>query len=88
MTATSERAAALSRKMKPLSTVLLKKNRKHSVADVLEFSNAPPVNPDFSRLTDNKTVYNKRWGSMTFWRWSAWRLYLVRCWRGFCIPSS
>ena len=66
MTATRKRAAALSRKMKPLSAILTKKNRKHSVADVLEFSTDPPVNPDFSRLTDNKTVSNKCWGSITF----------------------
>ena len=66
MTATRERAAALSQKMKPLSAVLPKKNRKHSVADVPDFSTAPPVNPNFSRLTDNKTVSNKRWGSITF----------------------
>ena len=66
MTATCERAAALLRKLKPLSAVLPKKNRKHSVADVPDFSTSPTVNPDFSRLTDNKTVSNKRWGSITF----------------------
>ena len=66
MTATCERAAALSRKMEPLSAVLPKKNRKLSVADVPEFSNGPPVNPDFSCLTDNTTVSNKRWDSITF----------------------
>ena len=37
MTATHEHAAALSRKMKPLSAVLPKKNWKHSVADVVIF---------------------------------------------------
>ena len=66
MTATREGAAALSRKLKPLSAVLTKKNQKHSVADVPEFSSAPPVNLDFSDLTDNKTVSNKCWGSITF----------------------
>ena len=66
MTATRESAAALSRKLKPLSAVLPKKNRKHSVADMPEFSTATAINPDFSRLTDNKTVSNKRWGSITF----------------------
>ena len=66
MTATCERAAALLRKMKPFSAVLPKKNRKHSVADVPDFATAPPFNPDFSRLTDNKTVSSKRWGSITF----------------------
>ena len=66
MTATRELAAALSRKMKPFSAVLPKKNRKHSIADVPEFSTAPLVNSNFSHLTDNKTVSNKRWGSITF----------------------
>ena len=66
MTAVCEHAAALSRKLKPLSAVPPKKNRKHSVADVPEFSTAPPVNPDFSRPTDTKTISNKRWSSITF----------------------
>ena len=44
-------AATLSRKMRPFSAVLPKKNRKHSVADVPDFFTTPPVNPDFSRLT-------------------------------------
>ena len=56
MTATRKRAVALSWKMKPLSAVLPKKNRKRSVADVPEFSTAPPINHDFSRLTNNKTL--------------------------------
>ena len=66
MCATRERAVALSRRLQPLSAILPKKNRKHSVADVPDFSSAPTVNPDFSCLTDNKTVSNKRWGSITF----------------------
>ena len=66
MTATREHTAALSWKMKPLSAVLPKKNRKHSVADIPNFAAAPPVNPDFSCLTNNKTVSRKRWGSNTF----------------------
>ena len=47
MTAMRERAAALSRNMTSLSAVLPKKNRIHSIADVTQFSYAPPVNPDF-----------------------------------------
>ena len=66
MAATRECAAALSRKLKPLSAVLPKKNRKHSVADIPDFATALPVNPGFSRLTNNKTVSSKRWGSITF----------------------
>ena len=55
-----------SRKLKLLSVVLLKKNRKRTVADKPEFSTAPAVNPDFSLLTENKFVSNKHWGSITF----------------------
>ena len=66
LTAARERAAALSWKMKPLLAVLPKKNRKRSVAELTDFSTSPPVNPDFSPLTDNKTVSSKRWGSITF----------------------
>ena len=60
MIATCERT--MSQKMKLLSAVLPKKNWKHSVADVLHFSTALPINPNFSLLTSNKTVSNKRWG--------------------------
>ena len=84
MTATRKRAAALSRKMKPLSAILTKKNRKHSVADVPEFSTNPPVNPDFSRLTDNKTVSNKRWGSITFLEMNR----MVDVWHSVTIEAS
>ena len=66
MTVTREHAAALSRKLKPLSAVLPKKNRKHSVANVPNFATAPPVNSGFSRPTNNKTVSSNRWGSITF----------------------
>ena len=47
MTATRECTAALSRNMKSLSAVLPKKNRMHSIADVTQFSYAPPVDPVF-----------------------------------------
>ena len=56
MDATHERAVNLSRKLKPLSALLPKKNRKQSVADEPEFSTASAVNLDFSRLTENKSV--------------------------------
>ena len=56
MTAACDRTAALSQKMNPPLAVLPKKNRKHSVADVT----------DFSRLSNNKTVSSKHWGSITF----------------------
>ena len=63
---TRERTVNLSHTLKPLSAVFPKKNRKHAVVDEPEFSIAPAVNPDFSRLTENKSVSNKRWGSITF----------------------
>ena len=66
MTAARERAAALSRKMNLLLAVLPKKNWKQLVTDVTDFATALPVNPDFSRLTDNKTVSSMHWGSITF----------------------
>ena len=56
MTATHERPAALSQNMKSLSAVLPKRNRIPSVADVTQFSYAPPVDSEFSRHIDNKTV--------------------------------
>ena len=83
LTATSERAAALSRNMKNISAVLPKKNRITPIADVTQFSYAPPVDPDFSRLIDNKTVSNERWGSITFLGMERMERLYRSSWRGF-----
>ena len=88
MTATRELAAALSRKLKPLSAVRPKKNQNHSVADVPDFATALPVNPDFSHLTDNKTVFSKHWGSITFLGMDLMECVSSRYWRGFHSPSG
>ena len=61
-----DRAASLARHSKLMSAVLPKKVRRYTVADSLHFSVAQPINPDFARLYGNKTVSNKRWGSVTF----------------------
>ena len=49
-----------------MSAVLPKEVRKHAVSDAQHFSAAQPLNPDFARLCGNKSVSNKRWGSVTF----------------------
>ena len=61
-----DRAAALGRRSKPLSSVLPKKIRRYAVANSQDFSVAQPINPDFACLFGNKGVSNKRWGSVTF----------------------
>ena len=61
-----ERAVALTRCSKPLSAVLPKKVRRYTIADSQYFSVAQPINPDFTRLCENKVVSKKCWGYVTF----------------------
>ena len=58
MNDTRDRAVTLSHKLKPMSTVLPKKNWKHTVADELEFSTALAVNLDLFR--QNTYLQNKK----------------------------
>ena len=63
---TQDRSAKLARESKPVHRVLPLKRRMFAVAD--EPDNATPllVNPDFSRLTANKTITNTSAGSISF----------------------
>ena len=63
---TRERAAILAKASKPLAAILPKKRRLHMVAGAPIFSTPLPLNPDFSRLAENKSVARKRMGSVTF----------------------
>ena len=56
---THERAATLAKNSKPLAAILTKKRRLHSVAEAPNFSAPLPLNPDFSRLAENKSVSRK-----------------------------
>ena len=63
---TSERAATLTKRLKPLSAVLPKKRRLHNVEDALDFATLLTLKPDFSRLAENKSISTKRMSSVTF----------------------
>ena len=63
---TRERAATLAKNSKPLAAILPKKRRLHTIADAPNFSSPLPLNPDFSRLAENKSISRKRMGSVTF----------------------
>ena len=57
---------SLARRLKPLSSLLPKKRHLHSVADEPEFTSPQVLNPDFSRLVDNKSILNCRMSSVSF----------------------
>ena len=63
---TRDCAATLAKGTKPLSAILLKKHRLQSVADEPDFATPLTVNPDFSRLTENKTISIKCLGTVSF----------------------
>ena len=63
---TQERAAKLAKQSKALSTILPQKRRLFDVADEPEFATPLSLNPNFSRLTGNKTVSKKRMCSVSF----------------------
>ena len=63
---TRDCTANLAKRTKPLSSILPKKRRLQSMADELEFASPQVLNPDFSRLTENKTISNKRLGMVSF----------------------
>ena len=59
-------ADTLAKTSKPLSSILPRHRRSHSVADVADFNAPLSLNSDFSRLAENKTVSTKRAGTITF----------------------
>ena len=63
---TCDSAATLAKGTKPLSAILPKKRRLQSVMDEPDFATPLMVNPDFSRLAENKTISNKRLGTVSF----------------------
>ena len=62
----ADRAAALHRRSKLLSAILLRKIHRYAVADQPLFAAPLPVNQSFSRLSGAAAVGSKRWGSVTF----------------------
>ena len=62
----ADRVAALHRRSKPVSAVLLHKIRRYAVADQPLFAVPQPLYPSFSRLAGAAAVGSKRWGSVTF----------------------
>ena len=56
---TRELAATLAKGSKPLLAVLPKKRRLHNVADAPGFATPLTLNPDFSRLVENKSTSKK-----------------------------
>ena len=66
MTDVRERAAVIAKGTKPLSAILPKRHRSHSVADVADFTTPLAVNPDFSQLTENKSISTERVGTVSF----------------------
>ena len=63
---TQDRSAKLARESKPVHRVLLFKRRIFAVADEPDYTTLLLVNPDFSRLTANKTIAKTRAGSISF----------------------
>ena len=59
-------ASTLAEESKPLSAILPKWRRSHSVADVPDFTTPLAVNPDFSLLAENKAISNKCLGTVSF----------------------
>ena len=68
---TRQHAAKLAKWSKALSTILPKKSRLHNIVDEPGFATPLSLNPDFSRLTDNKTISKKRMGSVSFFKLGA-----------------
>ena len=64
--ATRDRDANLAKGTKQLSSILPKKRRLQSVADEPKFGTPQVLNPDFSRLPENKTISNKRLSTVSF----------------------
>ena len=62
----SVRAEALARRTKPLSHVLPRRSRKYAVADDPLYASSLPVNPSLAQLAGARTVWSKRWGSISF----------------------
>ena len=75
------RVEALARRSKPLSQILPTRSRRHAVADRPLFASSLAVNPSFAQLAGAKSVGSKRWGSITFRRWSCWSDYSGLSWR-------
>ena len=63
---TRNSADSLAKRTKPLSSVLPKKRRLHSVADEPEFASPQVLNPGFSRLVENKSILNRCMSSVSF----------------------
>ena len=77
-----------SRKLKPLSAVLPKKNRKPTVAEEPEFSTAPAVNTEFRGLLRINQCQISAGVPSPFWRWNRWRVFPILYWRQILIPSG
>ena len=61
-----DRVDALSKTSKPLSAILPRRRRYHSVADITDFTAPLSLNSDFSRLAENKCVSTRRAGTISF----------------------
>ena len=61
-----DRASTLAKGSKPLSAILPKRRRSHSVADAPDFTASLALNPDFSQLAENKSISNKLMGMVSF----------------------
>ena len=59
-------ATSLSRRPKPLSSILTSRYGRHAVADLPLYASSLVVNPSFSQLAGAKAVGSKRWGSVSF----------------------
>ena len=80
-----DRAETLAKTSKLLFSVLPRRHRSHSVADVTDFNALLCLTSDFSHLAENKTVSSKRAGTITFFK-SVWRAPPARCWNPTLIP--
>ena len=60
------KASSLTRRSKPLSSILTTHYTRHAVADLPYYASSLAVNPSFSQLAGAKAVGSKRWGSVSF----------------------